>query len=605
MQHLLKLWCVVEDAISDQSFRCGQLRTMPCPTLPYCGKNLAVGDGGVCVRCGHRAGALPCTSTPACKGRMTDVVEGVALQTCENCGGEDEPPCSDKLSDPPCDSGLHRTTITSHDKRLIVVGQQSVCASQKSTDQCGFVGQKSCGGTCQGRSVPSEDNLTCIECGSASQVICDGPEQERCDDGLEEYHAVGQRRICLCPEPGCAGPNPCPDDDAIIDQSRPGNGATLEDERECGSLGQSRCLETPYCGDQLLADEDGICHPCGEAEGAVPCADEPQCGYRLSVSLADDFCTACGGPGDPVCCETDFCSEDDPFDTPCDAGLTAIGVRLGTDLELRSQAAEAYCSEEGQSSGCGKVGQPPCVVELDENRDPARPCYGLSTPSADGLECIRCGKADQPPCINRFKMCTGKLVAVFSDDKPDLCIRPAQMPDGAVADQSVVSNACGTAGLPWCKGTPARCLGRTVVAAAGVCAECGAAGQFACTEGSPCDPPLRQYQSKCIACGAADQAVCGRPVMGPPCNKGLTAIGGQCKAATQDVDDQSLKGLKGSPDHSNGTLGCGRNGAQPCPGQPACGNNLFLIKDAGEIICSDKQPSAYIRHLKNGVMMQS
>lgn len=587
--HANVVMCTADDAIDDQSFGCGRQGTMPCASPPFCSKNLAVGSNGKCVRCGYETGAVPCTTYPACKGRRTSNVEGVALEICDNCGGKGEPPCSDKLSDPPCNKGLYRSTLSPGDKRTLVNGQKSVCTVKELEGQCGFVGQKPCDGTCQGRSVPSEDNQICVECGAASQGTCNGSDQDRCDDGLEEYHSSGQKSVCLCPDSGCAGPRSCPEDAVIIDQTRPGGAPSLAAEDECGSLGEPRCVDEPACEERLFSDEDGICHPCGEFAGAVPCPDEPRCSYRLTLNTAGDFCTACGGEMEPVCCEGDVCSEEDPYDTPCVLGLKAIGVQVESGLDLRSPADEVYCSKVGKSGSCGRVGQPPCVVddEVDEDGNSARPCHGLSTPSEDGLKCTPCGKAGQPPCINRFKLCTGKLVAVFNKEKPDVCIKQAQLKDGGVADQSADRSDCGKSGQPWCKSTPTPCIGRTIAVAGDFCTACGGPGQFACANGSPCNGMLRHYRNKCIACGAAGQAVCGRAGMGNPCSDDLIAVRGKCDTrGIEVVEDQSTRGGIGAP-------GCGRSEKKPCPGQPACGKNLFLIKSEGQIICSERQPSAY------------
>lgn len=572
---------------------------MPCASPPFCKKNLAVGKDGKCVRCGHQTGAIPCTTHPACKGRRTSNVEGVAFETCENCGGIGEPPCSDKLSDPPCDVGLYRSTLSPGDERTLVNGQKSVCTVEKMEGQCGFVGQKPCDGICLGRSVPSEDNQICIECGSASQGTCSDSDRDRCDDGLEEYRSSGQKPVCLCSDSVCAGPSTCLEDGTVIDQTGTGGRPSLGAEVGCGSLGEPRCEDEPNCEERLFADEDGICHPCGEAEGAFPCPDEPQCGYRLTLNSANDFCTACGGEMEPVCCTSDGCSEEDPFDTPCSPGLKATGVLVDSDLDLRSPAGEVHCSKDKKSGSCGKVGESPCVVddEVDEDGNSARPCRGLSTPSADGLKCTPCGRAGQPPCVNRFKLCTGKLVAVFNQDKPDVCVEQPQAQAGGVADQSTDRSECGTSGQPWCKNTPTPCIGRTIAVAGNFCAACGGAGQFACTNGSPCNGTLRHYRNQCIACGAAGQVVCGRRGMGKPCSGDLTADRGRCKKlGIEVVEVQSAK-------IGFGASGCGRSETEPCPGQPACGNNLFLIKREGQIICSERQPSAHpARLLQCGVL---
>ena len=481
---------------------------------------------------------------------------------------------------------------------MIVAGQRSICTEKQVNGQCGFVGQASCSGMCQGRSRASEDGKLCMECGAASQVVCDGSDQAPCDDGLEKYQTPGHVPVCVCPPSGCARVEHC-SGDAILDQTRPGGDISTGDEIACGELGQFRCVEEPFCGDRLLPDEDGICHPCGDAEGALACPDNPPCGYRLAVSPAAEFCVACGGQDLPVCCDRDFCSEEDPFDTPCDAGLIPIGIQVNADLELQSQVAEAYCSKDAKPISCGMLGQPPCDVgdQVGPGTSPVRPCTGLSTPSKDGLTCIACGREGDPPCINRFKLCTGDLVPVFDQDEPSICIKPTSVgKDGSTIDQSADLEGCGSAGQPWCKTTPTPCIGRTVAAAGELCGACGGAGQFACTTSPPCNGVLRQYQNTCVACGAATQPVCGRRSLGAPCNDGLMAVGGMCQdpSATGGTTDQTsnVEGDKANAG-SQGT-GCGTDGALPCPGQPSCGTGLFLILSAGQVICSSAQPSTPI-----------
>lgn len=86
--------------------------------------------------------------------------------------------------------------------------------------------------------------------------------------------------------------------------------------------------------------------------------------------------------------------------------------------------------------------------------------------------------------------------------------------------------------------------------------------------------------------------------MGEPCIEGLTAVGGKCQAGTtDDVNDQGGKVEDANTNGNQKKPECGKNGTRPCPGQPACGKNLFLIKDRGEVICSVQQPSVYPSHL--------
>eukprot|EP00892_Ulva_mutabilis_P007634 jgi/Ulvmu1/5242/UM022_0035.1 len=435
----------------------------------------------------------------------------------------------------------------------------------------------------------------CIECGAASQATCDGLKQDRCDAGLEEHQEPGQEPVCVCPDSGCARQNHCPED-AISDQSGPGGIDLPGGSLACGELGELRCVEEPGCGDRLLADEDGICHPCGDEEGAVPCPDEPPCGYRLAVSQSSEVCVTCGGEKQLVCCDGDVCSQEDPLDTPCDAGLSIIGVQVDEDLELRSQVAEAYCSELANPATCGKVGRPPCDVgdEVGPDGRPARPCSGLSTPSEDGLSCVPCGRNNQPPCINRFKLCTGKLVAVFDEDKPSICAKPTfSGRDGRTIDQSADPAGCGTAGQPWCRNSLNPCIGRTIATAEGVCSACGGAGQFMCTSGSPCNGLLRQWKTKCVECGAAKQAVCDRPALGPPCNAGLKATAGVCQeeGVPRDIKDQSGAGQGRPPVSGNVPVGCGTDGAEACSGQPICGKGLFVVIESERVMCTSKQPT--------------
>lgn len=597
--------------------QCGKRDQPSCPNEPFCKGRLVPTEEGKCKRCGVGAGSRPCDTFPYCKGRFISASAGVQLEACKQCGAEGKPPCLHEdtgrqiAGASPCDKGLQRTSVTAGNVVMLLPGQDSYCTSATLPGQCGFVGQNSCSGECKGRSTATEDGLQCVECGGPGQGTCDGANQDLCDAGLVSFQEASLAPICVCPLGGC---NTAVDDcsgDGVIDQSG-GGGTSVDDSvdeddedvsADCGDLGQPRCTfdDGPACSVRLLADEDGTCVPCGDAPGDVPCEedDPPRCGFRLV--LDNDFCESCGGPDEPVCCDKGKCS-DDPENKACDEGLYRTGANIGTAV-IRTVTAEAYCSTVDSGNRCGLIGQPPCLAKVEDSGlsgTVERPCIGLAVPSLDGTLCVPCGNAGDLPCYDREKECTGRLITVFdSDFQPAFCFEIDNDDNSdLVADQS--GGDCGLPGMVGCMGTATPCTGRSntqaIISDDGttfMCIPCGGVDQLACTAAEPCDGSLRLYTKRCVACGGLSEPVCPRPEMGPPCNTDLQAFGTTCEPAGNapekvEVVDQSFSE-------------CGSEGVEPCPGQPACGDLLFLVEEAGSLKCSSTQPGMFMDELNNTV----
>jgi hypothetical protein len=211
-------------------------------------------------------------------------------------------------------------------------------------------------------------------------------------------------------------------------------------------------------------------------------------------------------------------------------------------------------------------------------------------PSLDRTLCVPCGRAGDLPCYDRDKFCTGSLITVFdAQSQPIFCF---QADTEALVDQS--GGDCGLPGMIACEGTMP-CIGRSnaqsVFAENGqfmICTSCGGIDQIACTSAEPCDGSLRLWENRCYACGGEGEPVCPRPEMGPPCNTDLQPFGTTCEPAgniplekEDEVVDQSF-------------TECGLDNAEPCPGQPACGDLLFLVVESGALKCSSAQPGVFL-----------
>lgn len=537
---------------------------------------------------------------------MVSAIDGVELPVCERCGGEGNPPClhedtgRKRPGHSPCDVGLQRTSVTAGTASVLVSGQGSFCTSATSPDQCGYVGQNSCNGECLGRSAASEDGLQCVECGGPGQGTCAGPNQDPCDAGLLSYQEGSLGPICVCPVGGCNTMRDNCREGAVISQSGGGTyGNTSPDDipddddedvsADCGDVGQRLCTfdEGSACASRLLPDEDGTCVPCGDAPGDLPCEDDdpPRCGFRLVLN--NDFCESCGGPDQPVCCDKEQCT-DDPDNTACDKGLFRTGSDIGTTV-VRTVSADAYCSPTDSGNRCGLIGQPPCPTkEEDPESTRDRPCSGLSVPSLDRTLCVACGRAGDLPCYDREKFCTGQLITVFdTEGQPIFCL---EVDTDVVVVQS--HDDCGRPGMIACEnGTP--CVGSNIQAMFGengmfkTCNACGGPDQLACSTAEPCEGTLRLYDNRCVACGGLSEPVCPRPEMGPPCNTNLQPFGTTCEPAGNPPPEEELAVLEQS------FIECGSDGAEPCPGQPACGDLLFLVEESGALKCSSTQPGVY------------
>lgn len=603
------------DTVEDQSVKCGKRDQPPCPTQPHCKGRLVPTEEGRCKRCGVGKGSRPCNTYPYCNGRLVSAIDGVQLESCENCGGEGMPPClhedtgRQRPGQSPCDKDLQRTSVSAGNTVMLVPGQGSYCTGAAVPGQCGYVGQASCSGDCYGRSTASEDGLQCIECGGPGQGTCDGVNQHSCDAGLIEFQEPSLAPICVCPVGGCNTAHDDCSEDGVLDQSGDGNTPDNTPDPndpdasdECGGEGQPLCQfdEGPACASRLLPDEGGICYACGDEPGNVPCGedDPPRCGFRLVLNT--DFCESCGGEGEVVCCDKDQCT-DDSDNRACDEGLFRTGSDIG-NVVVKTVTAGAYCSTLTPTAvvnRCGEVDFPPCEPKEDDSGSEAElPCIGLSQPSEDGTKCEKCGDAGETGCADREKPCTGSLIPIVNpgSDRP-FCFQLPEMADSPeVADQS--SGDCGEPGMVACAG-PKLCTGRSNVQALSGengmymgCALCGGADQAVCLSGEPCDGLLRRHQNRCWACGGLGEPVCPRPEMGAPCNTDLQPYGTICEpAGTVPPEEKEVEEKEVVIDQAY--TDCGSDGAEPCPGQPACGDLLFLVEDAGALKCSSKQPGMY------------
>lgn len=233
---------------------------VPCVQQPYCNDRLLPSEDGLCLPCGDVVGALPCATEPYCEGRLIAYVGDVALDTCEECGGESQPPCGDRARDQPCDEGLFRTTVTAEAGiRLRAQGQESYCSATQMAGQCGYIGQPTCSGDatpCLGPSTPSTDGQTCVECGAQGQGTCKGDDQTPCDRYLVSVQEGESPPVCICPE----GSTDCTPDAASVDQSGAGAPISAEfgsSEPDCGQRGKVACTTQPFCtAPRTIPDEN-------------------------------------------------------------------------------------------------------------------------------------------------------------------------------------------------------------------------------------------------------------------------------------------------------------------------------------------------------------
>lgn len=175
---------VAEEEVADQSFGGCEDRTVP-------------DEDGSCIPCGSAAFEPVCMTEPRCEGRLVPSVVGIESDTCVPCGGVDQPPCSDRAVDQPCDEGLVRASVQIVDGvRAKADGDESLCVAEVPEGQCGFVGQEACEGTCKGRSAVSEDGQTCEDCGAEGEPVCNNGSG--CDALLTETEQDGLRSVCLC-----------------------------------------------------------------------------------------------------------------------------------------------------------------------------------------------------------------------------------------------------------------------------------------------------------------------------------------------------------------------------------------------------------------------
>ena len=119
------------DTVEDQSVKCGKRDQPPCPTQPHCKGRLVPTEEGRCKRCGVGKGSRPCNTYPYCNGRLVSAIDGVQLESCENCGGEGMPPClhedtgRQRPGQSPCDKDLQRTSVSAGNTVMLVPGQGS------------------------------------------------------------------------------------------------------------------------------------------------------------------------------------------------------------------------------------------------------------------------------------------------------------------------------------------------------------------------------------------------------------------------------------------------------------------------------------------------
>ena len=282
---------------------CGQEGNVPCPDEPVCGDRLVPSEQGVCITCGNAVGAPPCNDPPYCEGRLVGMISGMMLDFCVACGGVNQPPCSDKLDERPCNDGLWRTSVSLiNGRRIDAQEAESLCTKKRYKNQCGFVGQESCDGVCYGRSVTSDDGTYCEECGGDGERTCDGPNQAPCDPGsVDEQqddlvpicvsdgtdmsgNGIGDMAIAPGDAPSAAVPPamaPEATDNVELDGIDMPTAAALEiiesdpyglgppadspsagappNTENCGKLGQVPCSEVPHCEPRLIVDENAMC----------------------------------------------------------------------------------------------------------------------------------------------------------------------------------------------------------------------------------------------------------------------------------------------------------------------------------------------------------
>jgi hypothetical protein len=332
------------------------------------------------------------------------------------------------------------------------------------------------------------------------------------------------------------------------------------------------------------------CVPCGDAANDPPCHDDPACGFRLVESGDATTCVACGGLEQPVCCNTAYCS-DDESDTACDEGLSREIVKVEQYIYAQ-RGTGAKCIDTTFAevrTRCGGVGDRPCLAS-----EAHKPCRRRTTPSADGLSCIKCGSRNEAPCIGARHECAANLVILNdADGNPQLCVdsvtyaeRAATVNDGVVSQSGGGLPPCGLAGQPLCTNGGPACNGRNTIVGS-LCQACGGIDEPICSGADPCDSTseLRRESNKCVACGNEGSRVCADPTFGPGCNDGLENMQGRCLKPNDGVKDQSYSGP------SEATQ-CGMEGMAPCPGSPGCANGLYLAVQDNALMCTSSAPGA-------------
>lgn len=324
---------------------CGLLGALACDAAPRCQSTYVVGPGGLCERCGLVVGAVPCVVAPYCSpdARLIGAIGDAALDSCALCGSMNGPPCGTRSEDQPCDDGLAQqpvTSVASASELAKMAG--SVCAAPDG-GACGFVGQTACsktGAECYARSVLSDDGARCVDCGGSGEAACSGTDQQPCNEGL----TLGKDGVCS--------------GGGVLSQSAT---TAAQQDDSCGGLGMPRCegAGVRECNSRLIAEEGGDCVACGHRDGALPCVpdDLPACDQGL-VQIGD-FCAACGGEGQPVCCDRAQCGSAGVNYPACNEGLFRTGVEVTTGITLRLATADAYCSAQDLGNRCGLSDQPP------------------------------------------------------------------------------------------------------------------------------------------------------------------------------------------------------------------------------------------------------
>jgi hypothetical protein len=339
--------------------------------------------GATCTFCGLDSMGNQCTKGLGCGGGLQ-----CSNGSCERCGANGEPCCSEKN----CAADLG-------------------CSATKNICTCGTLGERCCAmSTCLADGLVCDTDPTkikCEKCGGLDQLCCSG---DVCSDDALVCNGGRCKPCGKPPELCCSGDRCLSDDFDCNTQNRCEScgkhdqiccdGECTEEKHFCNA--QNKCqkcgdLNDPCCGGECfgtLVCDQGTCKTCGVVNG--PCCGGSMCNEQLdcvSGKCLDD----CGSVNQKCCTGAD----------PCDAEMDCVGnlckgvckVRCSNGAHLTSVGtifspgecaswAEAVC---GQCFGWGK--QPARVRYNDLPIGGTNDCGGSgeacceSTPSCD-TQCL-------------------------------------------------------------------------------------------------------------------------------------------------------------------------------------------------------------------------